>query len=662
MKYHIITPSPTVLVVSDSATHRRQIDRQLRNQEYQVLSAHRVAAVVLPKGAPPPDLVILDVTSLDEAPACAINRLKAAPGLGELPLLVLGVEREMAFSADFPDIMADDFIPAPWQTEELWFRVWNLVQLARRRTREAAEHNSIQLLYDISRHVTTHLNLDQLLSSIVGITRTALSADKASIILVDRAGKVLQNITARADGGISSAKRIAHMVLEQGFAGWVMRTGEGAIIRNTTTDDRWLPIPEDDEVTGSAIGTPLTDARGQMMGALIVTHRQPARFLPRHLELLGTIAAQVTGALQNARLFAEVDSERRKLSAVLTLSPEAIVLLDDQLQVLLFNAAAEVMFNLDKEAVIGRNANIIPAFRPLITLIEANMTSSEEVLLDDGRILAVNLAPIPGGESLALFQDITGRALAEARRIEQERQEKKALQEIFGRYVSPSLVEQTLNNTQGEAFDISRQQRRWAVILFADLRNHSRMISTLPSEQALELLNDFFENMTEITSRFEGTIVDLIGDELEVGFNLTSEQPDAAQRALRTAIEMQRRFNQLRPRWYQRTSTNLGLGIGIDHGDVVLGNVGSKTRINLALVGKAVNVAHRLVDLAEDGQIVLSADFHQLISADLWRYPVAFEPEGGVHLKGFDEPITLYRARMRREHFLLTPPAPSEAA
>ena len=94
----------------------------------------------------------------------------------------------------------------------------------------------------------------------------------------------------------------------------------------------------------------------------------------------------------------------------------------------------------------------------------------------------------------------------------------------------------------------------------------------------------------------------------------------------------------------------MGLGIGIDAGDVVMGNVGAETRMNFAMVGEAVNTAHRLVDIAQDGQIVVSDWVHDEVETKTGLSGVLglFDSMGEVALKGKLAPQLLYRATLAR--------------
>ena len=113
---------------------------------------------------------------------------------------------------------------------------------------------------------------------------------------------------------------------------------------------------------------------------------------------------------------------------------------------------------------------------------------------------------------------------------------------------------------------------------------------------------------------------------------------------------MQHRFDNLRRQWYTNLDTVLGLGIGIDIGEVVVGNVGAETRMNFAMVGEAVNTSHRLVDMAEDGQIVVSEHIYEAIRERSPRLLelFAFESLGPTPIKGKTKPQDLYRIHLQR--------------
>jgi adenylate cyclase len=115
-------------------------------------------------------------------------------------------------------------------------------------------------------------------------------------------------------------------------------------------------------------------------------------------------------------------------------------------------------------------------------------------------------------------------------------------------------------------------------------------------------------------------------------------------------VAMQRRFDALRQQWFQDSGIELGLGIGIDQGDVVVGNVGAETRMNFAMVGEAVNTGHRLVEIADDGQLIITEAIYLALQKNQssLMQELDFESMGLVSLKGKARPQLLYRTQMAR--------------
>ncbi|HID54084.1 MAG TPA: adenylate/guanylate cyclase domain-containing protein, partial [Anaerolineae bacterium] len=178
----------------------------------------------------------------------------------------------------------------------------------------------------------------------------------------------------------------------------------------------------------------------------------------------------------------------------------------------------------------------------------------------------------------------------------------------------------------------------------------TRFTRQFEADEVITRYNEFFTRMTEVVYKFEGTIFELTGDELLVAFSAPFDHEDAQVRALQTAVAMHKEFNLLRKELYEELGAGFGMGIGIDQGNVVVGNVGAETRMTFRMVGMAVNVAHRLVEKAADRQIVVSESVFQDIqqSAPDLLAEITFAPFGPVTIKGREESQILYRAEISR--------------
>lgn len=644
-----VNKSPTVLIIDDHPGNLALLSTQLRLEGYTILQADNGFSGIHLAQTHQPDLILLDVMMPDISGFEVCRLLKQDPHTQLTPIILVTALHDLKDRIRGIEMGADEFLSRPYAHEELSARARTLIQLKQARTRLEEERNRLQLLNEISRAVNSEMELEKLMAQVIRRTQAALGATKGQILLLDNNGKLSRRFTVRAGAPLKISDQIAPKILEKGLAGWLIRERRGDIIANIQKDPRWITLPSEQAETGSAVGAPLL-CTDYTIGSLILSHPEPDYFTQEHLSLLETIGAQVAAAIEKAALFAEVNEERRKMAAILAQSTDAILITDARWNISLLNRAAEELFKVEVADAISRPLHEVAQMAPLMPLFtHARLAPlTQEIEMGNGRIVYTSISPIQGVGYAVVMQDITLMKEAERQHLEQERNEKQHVKELFARYMGPQLVNHVLSHEPGL---MGRRERRSAVVMYADLRNSTRgLLSRVTPHEAIEQLNEFFTCMMEIALRNDGTVFELTGDELLVGFNAPFNQPDAPLLALKTALMMQRQFNRLRVEWHHKLGTEVGLGIGIDQGDVVIGNVGAESRMSFRMVGEVMSRAHRLVDLAEDGQIVIAKsvfDALQQQRPDALKR-VCFSASEPIALKGFDTPQVLYRAQIKR--------------
>lgn len=639
-----------ILIVDDNADNRLLLSSQLMLSGYKIIEAHSGQQGIDKAHSDKPDLILLDVMMpiMNGFEVC--TQLKNDEQTSAIPVIIITALREIEYRIRGIEAGADEFLSRPHHREELLVRVRSLIRLKQARDKLEEERNRLQLLYDVTRATTNYqLDLNEVMSQSIVHTQAAVGATKGSIMLISEEGEVTHKILIRAGLSAEMTEHVTQSVLKNGLAGWLIRNKKADIIGNIQQDSRWITLPDDTDEIHSVIGVPLL-SEGRVIGVIILTHPQQNYFQPEHVALLETIAAQVSTAMRNAFLFNETMEQQRKLEAILSQSTDAIITTDESHQLIIINQAATQLFGIEASAFLGKSLYNVAALNVLVPLFKraGNQPIAKEVAVPDERILFASVTPIPSVGFLAVMQDVTEMKRIEQVRLDQERREKQMVKDTFSRYMSPRLVDQVLS---AEPSLFGRRQRRRAVVMFADLRGFTRMIVGLKPDTSIAILNEFFSQMTAVVYKYDGTIFDLAGDELMVGFNVPFDQYDAGYRAVCTAVAMQRRFEAMRQEWFFQTNTDLGLGIGIDEGDVVMGNVGAETRMNFAMVGEAVNTAHRLVDIAQDGQIIISDSVHHSYINKEGLRPAEhslFQSIGKLSLKGKPTPQLIYRAALRR--------------
>lgn len=211
----------------------------------------------------------------------------------------------------------------------------------------------------------------------------------------------------------------------------------------------------------------------------------------------------------------------------------------------------------------------------------------------------------------------------------------------FRRYLSPRIADKILSDGQlRDSILAGADVRTRAVVLFADMRGFTGISERLTPQEVVPLLNEYFSLLTAVTFRYDGTVFHMAGDCLMVGFGVPLEQPDGPERAVRTAQEMLVRFTGLAQTWKARHAIETGLGIGINEGDVIAGNVGSALYMNYTIIGDTVNVASRLSQRARAGEVLFSRALKRSLDARGFDTGALELPP--ITLRGRTSPIDIF--------------------
>jgi len=241
----------------------------------------------------------------------------------------------------------------------------------------------------------------------------------------------------------------------------------------------------------------------------------------------------------------------------------------------------------------------------------------------------------------AVVRSGTTRRQLAAARLSTEIRRHEAMRQMFRRYLSPRLADKILGDVELQKSMLgSADLRTHAVVMFADLRGFTSLTERLAPQEVVPLLNEYFSLLTEITFQHDGTVFHMAGDCLMVGFGVPLEQNDSPERAVVTAREMLERFARLADSWRERHQIETGLGIGINEGDVVAGNVGSDAYMNYTIIGDTVNVASRLCQRARAGEMLFSHTIKRSLEERGFDIEALALPP--MTLRGRSAPIDIY--------------------
>ncbi len=241
-------------------------------------------------------------------------------------------------------------------------------------------------------------------------------------------------------------------------------------------------------------------------------------------------------------------------------------------------------------------------------------------------------------------QEITTKLMLYARDIEdyqKKLREEALLRQQLSRYIGGELVEQMMCSGEGMPLQSKKQE---TTVLFADIRSFTSISEHMPPETVIDILNDYFDAMVDIVFKYHGVLDKFVGDELMAVFGLVgpSEQKlRHAEHAVRAATAMQNRIRTLMPDFKHKGYPVFEIGIGINTGETVVGNVGSKNRMDYTVIGDVVNVAAGLEQMAEGHAIIIGEETRK-------RCGTIFDmtPKGEIKLKNRAEPVRCFQVAL----------------
>ncbi|HYB42076.1 MAG TPA: adenylate/guanylate cyclase domain-containing protein [Candidatus Methylomirabilis sp.] len=222
------------------------------------------------------------------------------------------------------------------------------------------------------------------------------------------------------------------------------------------------------------------------------------------------------------------------------------------------------------------------------------------------------------------------------------------IRSAFGRYVSPEVAQQLLESPEGLRFG---GEKRVVTVLMSDLRGYTRFAEQGDPARVMDVLNEYLARMTDIIVQHGGTINEFIGDAVFAVFGAPLAHADHAERAAACALAMQDSMAELNRRHATSGLPRFEMGIGVNTGEAVVGNIGSEQRAKYAVVGSAVNIAARVEGATVGGQVFITASTYESIR-EIAEVGVPQE----VAAKGLSEPLRLYELRAMRGRYARSAP------
>jgi adenylate cyclase len=220
-----------------------------------------------------------------------------------------------------------------------------------------------------------------------------------------------------------------------------------------------------------------------------------------------------------------------------------------------------------------------------------------------------------------------------------EGREKRMVKKLFSRYVSKDVFDQLVANPSLAALGGAR---RHMTVLFSDIRGFTTLSEKGTPEDVVGQLNQLFTRMVAVVFDHRGTVDKFVGDMIMALYGAPLDDEDHADHAVQTALAMIRTIEEMNREWQAQGRPVLGIGIGINTGDMVAGNIGSDTIMSYTVIGDAVNLGARLESLNKDygTQIIISEATRARLKG---RYDI--HPLGEVVVKGKTKPVAIFEVK-----------------
>jgi len=486
---------------------------------------------------------------------------------------------------------------------------------------------------DVVTDITSEIDLDALLHRVMAEVTRILGAERSTLFLSDE--KTNELFSRVAEGQQVNEIRLPNNV---GIAGAVFTTGKTINIPHAYADLRFNP--HFDKVTGfftrSILATPLTNKSGKVIGVTQALNKIGGPFTHEDESRLKAFTAEVAIALENAKLFSDVQKMKNYNDSMLLSMADGVITLDCDHTIVTCNSAGLRILQCTNSDILQKKFNEFFTDKNswlVERLAKVESEGRNDVQMDveievAGKSTAVNISIVPLKTeaeqqlgTMMMFADIST---------------EKRVKATMARYMDPTIAAQMFENADT---DVLGGTSRRATILFSDIRGFTTLTEHLGATGTVAFLNEYFGLMVEVITKYEGMLDKFIGDAIMSAFGLPISHDDDEDRAVQCAIGMIRECQRWSGERVRANQLPVAMGIGINTDMIVSGNIGSARRMDYTLIGDGVNVASRLESAckAYSAQILISENTCRML-----RGTYRMRDIDQVIVKGKTEPVRVY--------------------
>ncbi|KAJ3327910.1 hypothetical protein HDU76_010904 [Blyttiomyces sp. JEL0837] len=475
----------------------------------------------------------------------------------------------------------------------------------------------VEVLLDTTRSLGSVLELDRLIEMIMDAAKELLDADRCTLFLVDSKGKQLR---AHIQG--RDKMQEIRIPITAGIAGFVFMSGESVNIPDAYSDSRFNP--EVDRQTGyvtrNILCMPIKNISGESIGVTQMINRRQRAFDIDDEKILGSFSAQAAVAIEKSYLFKKTEDMLRETSQVknylfmiLQSITNVVITLDSQGRLSHINHPAKLeieplldaMKSSSYEIWLGQeNATLVADIQRAYQTPGGTIIAQDYELSLQGKLRNVNYTIVQMTSDIVNSKDDNNPDAAATNGVvivfEDISSEKRALMTL-GRYMSPALAKQVMAEDGGQLGG----KRKKVAILFSDIRSFTTLSESMEPHEVVELLNHHFSDAVNAILSEQGILDKYIGDAVMAVFGVPFVSAEDSIHACNAALRMKESLAIFNEHRLKNGMKQIKIGVGINTGMVLSGNIGSTKRMEFSCIGDAVNLASRIEGLTKHYHTVI---------------------------------------------------------
>ena len=408
----------------------------------------------------------------------------------------------------------------------------------------------------------------------------------------------------------------------------ILKKEKKSLLLNFSEDLPLLSFSKKNSVIGPFLN-------GKNLNGCIILYDKESRkgfvdFNQYDLRFFNSIVKKISLSYNNIILLDNVKKSKKLIDNIMSSISTGIVKINLMGEIEYINDSAIEIFQLDKSILLDNHYAIVFESNPDLTELIEFAESRNHILYEenlrvkkqDSNETNINLTISPvfddgvNSGSVISFEDLS---------------DINKVKSTFKKYVSENIVDELLLNEDSLELGGVEQE---VCVLFSDIRGFTSMSERMEPSKVVKLLNSFFDKMIDVVFKYNGTLDKIIGDELMVLYGAPLKKADDILNAVKTAKEMFTTLDEFNVKMLEEGYPKLNIGIGINYGKVICGNIGSEQQMNYTVIGDTVNLASRLCSAAKPGEIIISDSVYKNLDDT-----IGFSLNEKLSLKGKKQPV-----------------------